>query len=533
MTDIINAIRKSQLASTTPGGEGASLIGTDSKTNLGGATTAEAAFTWLNTFVVSVLTSGSTGINAASIADGTVSNAEFQYLNSVTSNVQTQLDGKAAASHTHSPSDITGLVEYLQDNLAPAIIGGTNVTVTYNDGANTITIDAANGTISAGDLPSGINAANIADGTVSNAEFQYINSVTSNVQTQLDGKAASSHTHTASQITDFNEALEDRLGNTVLVAGTNVTITYNDGAGTITIAASGGGGGATNATDIADGSVSNTEFQYLNSVTSNVQTQLDGKAASSHTHAGSAITSGTVGLAYGGTGADLSAPTTGVFRMDSPGTVTIGAIVATDISSGTIATARLGSGSATGSTFLAGDQTYKAVTVTILAPLVDSNGNEVLTAVATTSAVNEFCVTNAATGNAPLLAPSGGDSNIDAKFGAKGTGGVHFVNGTFRDITADSDGSTITLDLSVSNLHSVTLGGNRTIALSNAKVGQIFSIRLLQDGTGSRTITWFTTIKWAGGSAPTLTTTASKADWIGFICTGSGTYDGFVMSANH
>jgi hypothetical protein len=43
-------------------------------------------------------------------------------------------------------------------------------------------------TIAAGDLPTGIDAAKIADGSVSNTEFQYINSLTSNAQTQLDGK---------------------------------------------------------------------------------------------------------------------------------------------------------------------------------------------------------------------------------------------------------------------------------------------------------------------------------------------------------
>lgn len=43
-------------------------------------------------------------------------------------------------------------------------------------------------TIAAGDLPTGIDAAKIADGSVSNAEFQYLNGVTSAIQTQLDGK---------------------------------------------------------------------------------------------------------------------------------------------------------------------------------------------------------------------------------------------------------------------------------------------------------------------------------------------------------
>lgn len=99
-------------------------------------------------------------------------------------------------------------------------------------------------------------------------------------------------------------------------------------------------------------------------------------------------------------------------------------------------------------------------------------------------------------------------------------------------LTADSDGATITFDLAASPKHSVTLGGNRTLALSNPTTGQSFSIRLEQDGTGSRTVTWFSTIKWAGGASPTLTTTAAKADWFGFVCTGSGTYDGFVIGQN-
>jgi hypothetical protein len=100
-------------------------------------------------------------------------------------------------------------------------------------------------------------------------------------------------------------------------------------------------------------------------------------------------------------------------------------------------------------------------------------------------------------------------------------------------IITDTDGATITFDLSQGSKHVVTLGGNRTLALSNVKVGQKFMIKIIQDGTGSRTVTWFTTIKWSGGTAPTLTTTASKGDWFGFICTSSGNYDGFILGQNY
>lgn len=57
-------------------------------------------------------------------------------------------------------------------------------------------------------------------------------------------KARSSHTgvQPASSISDLTEVLQDLLASS-LVAGANITKTYDDGAGTITIASSGGGGG--------------------------------------------------------------------------------------------------------------------------------------------------------------------------------------------------------------------------------------------------------------------------------------------------
>jgi len=90
--------------------------------------------------------------------------------------------------------------------------------------------------------------------------------------------------------------------------------------------------------------------------------------------------------------------------------------------------------------------------------------------------------------------------------------------------------ATATLDLNKSNNHRITMpAGNITIAVSNEVSGQGFRVEITQDGTGSRTVTWFTTIKWAGGSAPTLTATGSKRDVFGFIVTGADTYDGFIV----
>jgi len=59
--------------------------------------------------------------------------------------------------------------------------------------------------------------------------------------TALAGKANTSHTHSISDITNFNEVVEDTIG-TKIIAGTNVTVSYNDISGETIISASGGGG---------------------------------------------------------------------------------------------------------------------------------------------------------------------------------------------------------------------------------------------------------------------------------------------------
>lgn len=164
----------------------------------------------------------------------------------------------------------------------------------------------------------------------------------------------------------------------------------------------------------------------------------------------------------------------------------------------------------------------------VVTAINDANGNEVIRTPATSSAVNDVTVTNAATGNKPKIAASGGDTNIDLELEGKGTGKVK-IDASYGDIISDTDQATITFDLSAGNFHKVTLTDNRTLALSNPTVGQKFFIRLLQDAGGTNTVTWFSTISWAGGSAPTLTTTGDKADLLAFVCTGSGTYDGFIV----
>lgn len=80
-----------------------------------------------------------------------------------------------------------------------------------------------------------------------------------------------------------------------------------------------------------------------------------------------------------------------------------------------------------------------------------------------------------------------------------------------------TDAATVAIDLSLGNHFQVTLGGNRVIgAPTNVVAGQSGVIRLVQDGTGSRTASWNSVFKFPGGTAPTLTTTASAVDLVAY-----------------
>jgi len=82
-------------------------------------------------------------------------------------------------------------------------------------------------------------------------------------------------------------------------------------------------------------------------------------------------------------------------------------------------------------------------------------------------------------------------------------------------ITTLTDGATVTPDFAVTNNYKIELGGNRTLANpTNLTAGQSGVIVISQDSTGSRTLAFGSYWKFAGGTAPTLTTTASASDVI-------------------
>jgi hypothetical protein len=89
----------------------------------------------------------------------------------------------------------------------------------------------------------------------------------------------------------------------------------------------------------------------------------------------------------------------------------------------------------------------------------------------------------------------------------------------------------ITLALTNGTVQIITLTGNATITMPTAVSGKSFIMFLKQDATGSRTVTW-STVKWPSGTAPTITTAASRQDIYSFFSDGTNWY-GVTVSQNY
>ena len=218
VTSVYHAGRRIKLTATTPG----TIFGTISSSSFSTNTTINV--TWdsgsLSNEAISNVYIGAlsktndsipTGISATKIADGTISDTEFQYLNGVSSAIQTQLDAKQAT--------ITGSAS---------------------------TIDTESLTANRAVISNGSQKIAVSD--VTDTELGYLDGVTSAVQTQIDSKQAT------------------LTGGATTIASSNLTASralQSNGSGKV---------------EVSD--VTTTELGYLDGVSSAIQTQIDSKQAS-------------------------------------------------------------------------------------------------------------------------------------------------------------------------------------------------------------------------------------------------------------
>lgn len=85
-------------------------------------------------------------------------------------------------------------------------------------------------------------------------------------------------------------------------------------------------------------------------------------------------------------------------------------------------------------------------------------------------------------------------------------------NGYTEETVTANTGTAYTINLDNGSVQILTLTGNCTFTFPTATAGKSFTLLLRQDGTGGRTVTWPASVKWPGGTAPTITSTASRQD---------------------
>ena len=210
---------------------------------------------------------------------GKLNSEQMNSTSSGITEVNTMEGGSARLTKTNSTSEV--ILKNFDDT----------TTIAFTNGTDSITANVVTGSIDDAELGTGIDAVQIGDGSVTSTEFQRINTVSSNVQDQLDGKQATLG-YTAG-------TLDDILLENIEISNSRANLNYNDtstinfsinddptkGQANVTadIVANSIGdaqiGTGIDTTQLGTGGVTSTEFGYIGTLSSDAQTQINGKQA--------------------------------------------------------------------------------------------------------------------------------------------------------------------------------------------------------------------------------------------------------------
>ena len=202
------------------------------------------------------------------------------------------------------------------------------------------------------------------------------------------------------------------------------------------------------------------------------------------------------------------------------GVITRHAIANGAISANTL----IGTGSITASLIAAGAVGNSEIADSSIGPAELKTGAVSANTKIATGAITAINITNDAISNAHIQTNAVGAAELN-KTSVQGEGVVFTgENQTFTKAQRGSITSStilaanISLDFSLNNHFAITLANNSHLNLpTNLVAGQTGSIFVVQDGTGSRTLSYAGAWEFPGGTAPTLTTTASAEDRIDYV----------------
>lgn len=384
-----------------------------------------------------------------------VSQSNITESNSVESSITTGGRGEKGDTGDTGPA---GVVQ--------SIVAGNNIDIDNTDPTNPV-VSVETLTLS-----------DVSDVTASATELNYTDGVTSAIQTQIDGKSSTAHTH-------------------VLAAGaTDVTSSAAE-------------------LNILDGAtLSTTELNYVDGVTSAIQTQLDGKVDENSSITGATktkITYDAKGLVTAGadaTTADIADSTNKRYVTDAQLTVignTSGTNTGDQDLSGYVPTSRTVNGHALtadvtvtksdvglGNVDNTSDATKNAATATLtnktltnprVNTIYDTNGNKSLQLNATASAVNYLYVVNGATGNSISFRANGTDTNISTGMFSKGSGQVQLRSDTNGFILA---GDSVASGVNYVGLTNAATGTGPTITSTGSDTN--VDLNITAKGTGNLNI---------------------------------------------
>ena len=314
-------------------------------------------------------------------------------------------------------------------------------------------------------------------------------SYTSN--TGIEKPATGEQAGTWGTTTNTNFDIIDRALNgvgAVTLSGTTHTLTTSDGSlsdGMFKVLVLGGSPSGTNTITISPNTADKLYFVYNNSGQTVTFSQGSGANVS--------ITTGSAKIIYAdgaGTGAAVS-DFTNLLSIGLGGTAITSTAAELNLLDGvTATTAELNYVDTTAGTVAAS----KAV-------VVDSNKD--------TSGIRNLTITGTLNSGTPALLATAQEFTATQNFNE----------------TTLTDASTIAWDASANQVTKVTLTANRTLgAATNQVQGGVYVLTIIQDGTGSRTVTFNSTYKFAT-VVPTLTTTASARDILVFLSDGTNMYE--------